>query len=318
MVARVMGVLCGAMLTYLQPTLCCCCCFFERAVCVAGFGKPDNSSSTCLQCDYGTYQPGGLVSCQACPQTSFYTPVDGAGTTLVSDGTTTFRGAIGAESCVPMRSQLSPEAGQAFFTPDAAVNTLLVNSTAADLGACLAACPANSCCLAQYDVTGQVCKVGALEPAAGNAAGLRLQYKLPPSTLGSASSITQAGAQQQQQELSGAGAVRAKTMASGIYAHCSVPAAAADAWKSAGTNLGVDARTFSSAPAVQTWDVSSEADCRSKCDASNVCWGFFYDSATSSCLYRGGVDAIKTRSFFVLPSAVDLGSLNWQVKRRLH
>lgn len=42
-----------------------------------------------------------------------------------------------------------------------------------------------------------------------------------------------------------------------------------------------------------------------------MCWGFIWDASSNACLYRGGVDALATRSFFVLPSTVDLDSLSW-------
>lgn len=48
-----------------------------------------------------------------------------------------------------------------------------------------------------------------------------------------------------------------------------------------------------------------------RCDNSNVCLGFIWNAASAACLYRGGVDALATRSFFVLPSTVDMDSLAW-------
>ena len=69
-----------------------------------------------------------------------------------------------------------------------------------------------------------------------------------------------------------------------------------------------DARTFVTGAAA--WDTPSAADnkgkraeCAKKCDASNVCWGFLFDAAAGKCLFRGGVDALRTRSFFALPAA---------------
>jgi hypothetical protein len=147
------------------------------------------------------------------------------------------------------------------------------------------------------------------------ASGLQLLYKLPPSAMGSASSVqvpqpgpdgsvpaaavTVEGADP---AVDGPG-VSAKTIASGFYAICSVPAADANVWPTVGTNLGPDARTFVKGAAA--WDTASgsKAECQRKCDQSNTCWGFFFNATSSQCLYRGGVDAMATRSFFVMPAS---------------
>jgi hypothetical protein len=224
--------------------------------------------------------------------------VDGDGTTVTTNGTTLFDGAFGAEACVPWQNQLSPEAGQAYFAADnAPVLDLLNVSTRVNIGACFSACPADRCCLMQYSVANRTCRIGALLPVAFDAnvtTGMQLLYKLPPSTMGSASSVA---------ELPADPSVSAKTIASGYYATCSIPAATAAIWQTAGTNLGPDARTFAAGAAV--WDTTSanRAACQRKCDNSNVCWGVIFDAASGACLYRGGVDALATRSFFVMPAA---------------
>jgi len=196
------------------------------SVCVAGYGKAAGSD-VCTLCPYGTYQPGGLTECQACPQTPFYSPVDGNGTTYVSSGTTTYPGSFGIEACVPQQSQLSPEAGQAYFSPDASsLQSLLTSSTQNSLGDCVATCPAGSCCMAQYDVTGKTCKTISLDPQASDAStNMQVVYKLPPSTLGSASSVKQA--------------TRAKMISSGYYAHCSIPSSDVAKWQTAGSDLAI-------------------------------------------------------------------------------
>lgn len=171
---------------------------------------------------------------------------------------------------------------------------LLNVSAATSLGACLAACGAESYCFAQWDATASTCKTVTLATASPDAtAGVQIQYKLPPITLIAASSVDRQFGQQ-----SGA---KAKMLASGYYAYCSVPDSTAAVWASAGSNMTRDARTFARGTAA--WDSSTDrgASCRRKCDNSNVCWGFLYDASTSACLYRGGVDALATRSFFVLP-----------------
>jgi hypothetical protein len=264
-------------------------------VCVAGYGKA-SGSDTCTLCGYGSFQPGGDVTCSPCPSTAFYTPVDGAGQTYTSTGTTFYQGSFGQESCVPERSQLSPEAGQAYIAPDSASFSLLGASVSAnDLTGCVETCPADKCCLAQYDVTGQACYKVVLEPVASDASsGSQLLYKLPPSTLGSASSLDVSG----------------KMMSSGYYAHCGIATGDATKWVAAGSNLGADARTFVKAAA---WaDNQTKDDCKKACDNSNVCWGFVYDAPAQKCTFRGGVDAIATRSFFALPTgAADRAALKW-------
>jgi len=258
----------------------------------------------CSLCPYGTYQPGGLSTCQACPQTPFYTPVDGNGATYVSNGTTPYQGSFGAESCVPLQSQLSPEAGQAYFSPEAlsseAMQSLVSNSTAQDLAGCVAACPANSCCMAQYDTGSKACKTISLAPAASDAVGAKqVVYKLPPSTLGSASSVKPADD------------TKAKMMSSGYYAHCSIATASEAVWEAAGSNLGNDARTFVQGGPVWLTN-TNRAACKKACDNSNVCWGFVFDpSQGGRCTFRGGVDALSTRSFFALPSDRPLAEFKW-------
>jgi len=279
-----------------------------HAVCIAGFGKP-NANSTCAACPYGTYQPGAFTQCLACPSTNFYSPVDGKDIVWTSNSTTLFTNAYGEEACVPWQSQLSPEAGQAYFSADSPLQLLLATTPQQSLAACMALCPSSSCCLAQYDFSAHTCKVATLEPVSADAAsGLQLLYKLPPSTMGAASSIRrlEAGDGSKQD-------VKGKMIASGYYSTCSVPAANANAWLSgAGTNLGPDARTFASGTPV--WHApATRAACQRACEESNVCWGFFYDPGSNggSCLFRGGVDALNTRSFFLLPTTADMASLSW-------
>lgn len=279
-------------------------------MCLAGYGKVTPTDATCAICDWGSFQPGGQTTCQQCPTTAFYAPVDGVGGTWVSNGTSVFKGAFGSEACVPVHSQLSPEAGQAYFSEESPLRSLLTVTQQQTLTTCLSSCPAGGCCLAQFEGSSGTCRKAVLTPAAASAtSGKQLMYKLPPSTLTAASSVD--AAQKQQKKKSQV--VSAKMMSSGFYAICDIPAAAAATWQvGAGFNLGPDARTFAKSAA---WDTTStsRAACQQICDASNVCWGFIYDVATKACLYRGGVDALSTRSFFVLPSptSVNLESLGW-------
>jgi len=104
------------------------------------------------------------------------------------------------------------------------MQSLMVSSTQQDLAACVAACAPDSCCMAQYDTSSKACKTVTLPPAASDAsAGMQVVYKLPPSTLGSASSIDSS--------------IKAKMITNGYYAHCSIQAGNEAAWHAAGFNL---------------------------------------------------------------------------------
>jgi hypothetical protein len=154
--------------------------------------------------------------------------------------------------------------------------------------------------MAQFEGLTSTCKKAILAPVGADTAGYKLLYKLPPSTMGSASSVHEDPAP-----------VRAKTIASGIYARMVIPDNRLSSWLLVGTNLDTEARTFSSAPQSSLWRTGTERNCRSLCDNSNVCWGFIFNGV-SQCLFRGGLDALNTRSFLVLPSSVDLSRFNWQ------
>lgn len=268
-------------------------------MCIAGHGK-ENGVGPCRPCPYGTFQPGGLITCQACPSSDFYTPVDGNGTIFNSAGTTAYPASHGAEACFPIKSQLSPEAGQAYIAPGTTSYDLYTVADAATLAACVSLCGDNQCCMAQWDAEAGKCRTAKLDAASSEAAtGKQIVYKLPPSSLGSASSMGEGDA-----------AVKGKMMSSGYYAHCTVPAADAAKWAAAGSDLDATARTFATA-AVEI--VSTRAECKKLCDNSNVCWGFVFDAAAGKCSFRGGVDALKTRSFFSVPTAVadGLAQFKW-------
>lgn len=220
-----------------------------------------------------------------------------------SESTTLYQGATAADDCVPKQAQLAPEAGQAFFSFESGMQSLLTSTQQANLSACLGSCPAGSCCFAQYDVANSTCHTIALDPAAADgASGLQVVYKLPPSGLIGASSVSN--------HAGGNNELRASSLASGYYATCAVPSASASAWLTAGSSLGPDARTFVTVGAA--WHTgATRAACRARCDDSNVCWGYLYDATNSACLYRGGVDALASRAFFELPTAADFAALKW-------
>lgn len=286
------------------------CPLLPPAVCIPGFGKATPDAPFCSLCPPGQYQPGGLTACTPCGNATFYPPVDGSGDRWTATGLTTFPGAVGPEWCVTKESQLSPEAGQAYFNKDSDLldpsweGQFVASNTWETLGECMGSCPADSCCLAEYDTESKVCLTASLEPAGIESGGhQKLYYKLAPSAMGSASSVDDP--------------VKAKMISSGMYARCQ---ATSELWMfGVGTPLTADARTFADVQNGQSyWDyadyVDSENDCKKKCDASNVCWGFIMFSSVNDryCFYKGGEDALNTRSFFVVPTGVDLAPLNWQ------
>lgn len=251
------------------------------------------SSFSCTPCNYGTFQAGGFPNCTACINSTFYAPVDGKDASYTSQGTTLYKGSKSAEACVPKKTQMSPEAGQAFFTPS--TNATRVNITASTFAACVEACPTDKCCFAQFE-RGQ-CSQARLTPEDASATTAQFVYKLPPSTLVGASSVTD---------------VKAKMMSSGYYAHCQVTDV--NAWLTVGSNLNKVAKGFGGKTA-QWVSAGSKADCKKACDNSNICIGFITQLSGTQlqCSYRGGVDSLNSRAFFSLPtdSSVNVDGLGW-------
>jgi hypothetical protein len=239
--------------------------------------------------------------------------VDGLGGTYTSAGTTLYKGSTGVEQCVPKKSQLSPEAGQAYFSEKTTLR--LTTGDASSFSDCVQSCPTNQCCLAQFEAevgsTAAACKHLVSAPVVSTASGAQWVYKLPPSELVGASSVLPSDPTTPPPV---AGTVKAKMMSSGYYAHCAV----ADTAKmlTVGSNLGANARTFynGTAPAVAA-TLPNKAACKKLCDDSNVCFGFVVvpNGSAFDCYFRGGVDALNGRAFFALPtdSAVDTGSMGW-------
>jgi hypothetical protein len=161
-------------------------------VCVAGRGVVNGA---CELCEYGTYSPGFLRDCIACPAAAFYAPVDGIGTVITSNGTTFAKGATSEQWCVPTESQLSPEAGQAYFGPslvnDSILQSLVTNTNVNSLEECISSnvCSGDKHCMVQYVEASNTCIVARFQPATDTTTGPQLFYKLPPSALSSASSV---------------------------------------------------------------------------------------------------------------------------------
>lgn len=199
-----------------------------------------------------------------CPSTSFVAPVDGLGPTWVSGGTTLALGAKGEEACVPRESQLSPDAGQAYINANL-LPKIAKAAAAPALADCIKACPPEQACLTQWNATAQQCYVVGLAFDTDGATGLKLAYKLPPSTLSSASSTRRNATRARTP------ALRAKTLASGMYARAAIPAGDAQLWLAAGVALDpTTAQKFVKGGGVYD-EGKSEVDCQRKCDNS-VLW----------------------------------------------
>lgn len=288
-------------------------------ICIPGWGQP-STGSACAPCPYGSFQPGGNPTCDVCPDTTFYSPVDGQGATVTVGGTTLYTGSKTVEACVPKQSQMAPEAGQAYFTTRTNV-TIAPPVTAANLTTCLATCDTvpNTCCLAQFSAG--TCRRATMTPEAASIAAPQYVFKLPPSGLAASvasvadaapaavtdgASIVTDGAPSVTSEEP---AVKAKTLASGYYAHCAIPivggVADIDSWLTVGSPLQANAQVFRPLTAPAIWDeVTNTAQCKQKCDDSNICIGFITQVIATKlqCSYRGGVDTPGSRAFFALPA----------------
>lgn len=279
----------------------------STTVCLPGYGKRTLApNAKCEICPKGQWQDGTSPVCFACSNSTFYSPVDGLGPAWTTAGTTPFEGAIRLEDCVPIQSQLTPEAGQAFFpiisdgsAGSAALQGLVSAATTqgSDLATCLGACPTDMCCFTQYDMPNGVCRTAVLEADATNATtGLQLHYKLPPVGPGAAALSIDNSKKRVDQ-------VQAKGLASGWFGTCSVPAAQAAAWQAIGSALTPDARAFVKNNGTALWHTgTTRAACKALCEDSNVCLGFIFDAANGACLFRGGIDALASRAFFSVPT----------------
>uniref|UniRef100_A0A383VQR0 Tyrosine-protein kinase ephrin type A/B receptor-like domain-containing protein n=1 Tax=Tetradesmus obliquus TaxID=3088 RepID=A0A383VQR0_TETOB len=278
-------------------------------VCAAGYGKA-SLGAACTACAYGSYNQGTSESCNACPQTTFN---DFVGDGYTSYGITFKTGLVGPESCVPRRAQLPKPVGDRFGLPDAmfTVNVTVSGTDNAAVKACVEACPADQCCIAEIEKSdsGISCKHARLAPLSSDTANskARMFYKLPPSEIAAASKTDSKD-------------VKAKTMASGIYAICDIEAHKADAAAGKlGTSpdptkveAGRDSIEFNSA------NCKDAATCKAACAADAACWGFIYVPGSGFAL-RGGESWLGGRSFFVSPdgngaagvAGPDMNALAW-------
>ncbi|KAF8063858.1 hypothetical protein HT031_003715 [Scenedesmus sp. PABB004] len=256
-------------------------------VCAAGFGKT-SGSSTCSACNYGTFNLGSSDSCMTCPTTTYQDPV---GEAITSDGVTFRKSLKGAESCVPRFAQLANPAGDVLALPAG----MFTANAATTVTTCLAACPADKCCVAEMLETtagsGVVsCKHALLAPTTPAVDGkAKMFYKLPPSEISAASKD-----------------VSAKTMASGIFAACDIDSFATDA--AAGlVGTSPNPLLVEAGRNAAEWDVDeckSYATCKAACMSNGACWGFLY-VPTKGWTLRGGEATLGARSFFVSPNGAD-------------
>lgn len=70
-------------------------------------------------------------------------------------------GAFGIEFCVPKESQLSPDAGQIYFS-SAVLPELTLSVSQPSLAACIGTCPPDLACMVQYNVATSTCYYSAL------------------------------------------------------------------------------------------------------------------------------------------------------------
>lgn len=312
-------------------------------ICVAGWGVHASTGSQCAPCNYGSFQPGGNPTCESCPDTTFYSPVGDAGASVTVGGTTLYTGSHTVEACVPTKSQMSPEAGQAYFTTPRTPETIAqTQANVTDLNACLATCDAvpGTCCLAQFSAG--ACRRATMEPQAASIVAPQYVFKLPPAGLAASVASVAAAAPAPAAVTNGASllidgersvsseepAVKAKSLASGYYAHCAIPTTDAGeqdpditaTWLTVGSPLQANARVFRPIQVVPVWDeVTTTAGCKRKCDDSNICIGFITRVITEGngsnpklqCSYRGGVDTPGSRAFFALPATNNIQTFGW-------
>ena len=296
--ARCCGIVVACKADYAAASLlllltCTCPAFTSRpAVCAAGYGK-SQPGAACTACAYGRSNQGTSESCNTCPQTTFN---DFVGDGYTSSGITFKTGLTGPESCVPLRSQLPNPVGDRFGLPDDMFTVNVSVSSAANDNAavktCVEACPADQCCIAEIEKSdsGITCRHARLAPLGADTTAVdkaRMYYKLPPSEIAAASKD-----------------VKAKTMASGIYAICDIEAhKAAAAAGELGTSpdptkveAGRNSIEFGTAAC------NNAVTCKAACAADAACWGFIYVPGSGFAL-RGGESWLGGRSFFNSPIA---------------
>eukprot|EP00878_Enallax_costatus_P026846 GHUV01028850.1.p1 GENE.GHUV01028850.1~~GHUV01028850.1.p1 ORF type:complete len:672 (+),score=69.23 GHUV01028850.1:1615-3630(+) len=161
-------------------------------VCAPGYGGPPG---TCTQCPYNTYQPGSETgdgrTCRPCTSSVYNHNV---GDTFTSYGISFFKGMTNPYMCVPRFSQVPAPVGSILALPD---SMFVADPSSTTVDACVKACPALSCCIAEFDDSGS-CRRAVLAPStpavvvasAGSSTGsatvpmAKMYYKLPPSELG--------------------------------------------------------------------------------------------------------------------------------------
>eukprot|EP00775_Hariotina_reticulata_P004824 gene4824-5072_t len=259
-------------------------------VCAAGYGIPSSKPTSidpadCALCTCGTFNTGGSLRCSDCPTTVFNHPV---GDTYISDGINFGTGMTGPEYCVPKHSQFPTPAGHIFGIDD---SLFAPAQPVTDVAACILKCPANQCCISQFEETstGNACKIAALPPVGPNYTGARLYYKLPPSELIAAASVNNT--------------ISIKTKAAGIYTRCvmngtweSLAAAGKVGWSANASLVEETNRTT----LVEWGECADETSCRIKCEGLATCWGFIYVPSKGWAI-RNGEDQIGFRSFMISP-----------------
>ena len=271
-------------------------------MCAPGYGDPNGLNVTaCAICPYGKYSDGDGVSCTACPSTVFNHEY---GDPFTSPGVTFAEQQTSDASCVPRFAQLPNPAGH-MLSLDASMFT----TTTTTLVNCVQTCDASKVCIQEFhneDDEGEgECKRVELVPVGATDTGAKLYYKLPPSELIAASSTNTT--------------IQAKTQSSGIYVRASLGSYAKLAEDGAiGTSPYNDdiekEKTF------VRWDergCTTEASCKTVCDAMATCWGFIHVPAKGFAI-RGGEMQVGVRTFVASPEPVaaaaaglNMSSLKW-------
>ncbi len=274
-------------------------------VCATGFGMA-NGTSTCTLCGFGSFNPGSAPACSSCASTTFN---DAVGDSYTSYGVTFAQGLGSRDSCVPRYAQLPNPAGDSMALPDSMyAHSVDVSAAVSGAGgslqkgvqACVEACPASSCCIAEMLRSGSslTCKQARLQPVEAFSFGdAKLFYKLPPSEMAAASLA--AGADDK---------LAAKTIASGIYAACNINSWANEA-RAGLVGTSTNPELVEAGRDSIEWNTpqcNSIESCKKSCAANAACWGFIFveqPGGTPGFALRGGEMTLGGRAFFVSPDA---------------
>jgi len=266
------------------------------AVCAAGYGSTNatgNATVDCATlCPYGYYGDGDSTSCGKCPDTIFNHEV---GNAIQSYGVTFYKGLPGPETCVPRFSQLANPAGHIMSVDDSMFNTT-ANVTREN---CIKTCPSAACCINQFEAIDRsneeigTCKTFIMPPVGPDSTTGKLYYKLPPS------------------ELIAAGSVSIKTQSSSIYARCGLTTTESNMAANGMVGTSPFPDDIEKDKTFVRWNESrcnSEVTCEATCSNLATCWGYMFVPGKGYAI-RGGEMQLGFRTFFAVPDATLATSL---------